>query len=149
MALEQTPVYPGLGVGSHTSAVRSSNPPVGHPFPLSYSSTNPKHAYMNENGSLPRLVLYQHTHTHTRTHTHTHTHTHAHTHTHTHTHTPQQNDEVVERSRFARVGGRWFYMDSSFVEEGGVKAEGGAGAGAAAGAAAAKKEEKKGLFGLF
>ncbi|KAG2445125.1 hypothetical protein HYH02_008991 [Chlamydomonas schloesseri] len=56
-----------------------------------------------------------------------------------------ETDTVVERSRFARVGGRWFYMDSTFVEEDGVTPEGGA--------ASAKKEEekpkKKGLLGLF
>ncbi|KAG2423729.1 hypothetical protein HXX76_015118 [Chlamydomonas incerta] len=56
-----------------------------------------------------------------------------------------ETDTVVERSRFARVAGRWYYMDSTFVEEDGVTPAAGAGGGAKEEAA----KEKKGLFGLF
>ncbi|PNH08962.1 hypothetical protein TSOC_004478, partial [Tetrabaena socialis] len=50
-------------------------------------------------------------------------------------------DEVTERSRFERIGGRWYYMESSF--------EGEEGAGAPAAAAKEEAPKKKGLLGLF
>jgi hypothetical protein len=65
-----------------------------------------------------------------------------------------QTDDITERSQFIRQAGRWWFMDSTFVEEG----EAGTAAGAAAAPAAAPAAadvpaaaapKKKGFLGLF
>lgn len=57
-----------------------------------------------------------------------------------------QVDEVVERSRFVRISNKWYYMDSTFVDE---QQQGAAAAAPAAQPQPQEQPKKKGLLPFF